>query len=475
MTAGKAWTGLQTPRSTALAALALLWLGARIAAFLDLPYAGLYAVLDLALLPVVATVILVRLLAARRQPPQPAAGRAARNAGAGQPRCSTCPCSGLLELPARVRALVRGTRTDRAGRMRHGRPRGPGIHDECHCRAASSSRVRRWTRPSWRASVLALACPGYSCPRRWPLRRCWHVAAVPAEQRACWRWKPLAAPAANPSCGSCIWPTPGFRSASCCWPWRSSAGSHLSAGIHALAVGATGGLIIGMVTRTARGHTGRPLLASPLEVGGLQRWSCWRPRCAYAVPHGRAPVAAVASALAAASCVVVAGLRAVPGHRYTPWLLQRAARRQGWLNRRASVPQRSGRVASRQRRIRHLNHANLTDTMTTVLANALSTSAASSRASAMHVDLRAASTPCSRRRARCCWSTTTIPARCVTSCRSAPRAGFDWTYLAIWTRTCGASQIRKTAVRQRGRPGFRLAAARAVPAAVDDPGTLPQQ
>ena len=40
----------------------------------------------------------------------------------------------------------------------------------------------------------------------------------------------------------------------------------VSAGIHALAVGATGGLIIGMITRTARGHTGRPLQASRLEV-----------------------------------------------------------------------------------------------------------------------------------------------------------------------------------------------------------------
>jgi uncharacterized protein involved in response to NO len=39
-----------------------------------------------------------------------------------------------------------------------------------------------------------------------------------------------------------------------------------SAGVHALAVGATGGLIIGMVTRTARGHTGRPLRAGRAEV-----------------------------------------------------------------------------------------------------------------------------------------------------------------------------------------------------------------
>jgi uncharacterized protein involved in response to NO len=40
----------------------------------------------------------------------------------------------------------------------------------------------------------------------------------------------------------------------------------VSAGIHALAVGATGGLIIGMITRTARGHTGRLLAVSRPEV-----------------------------------------------------------------------------------------------------------------------------------------------------------------------------------------------------------------
>jgi uncharacterized protein involved in response to NO len=39
-----------------------------------------------------------------------------------------------------------------------------------------------------------------------------------------------------------------------------------SAGVHALAVGMTGGLIIGMMTRTARGHTGRPIAASKAEV-----------------------------------------------------------------------------------------------------------------------------------------------------------------------------------------------------------------
>ncbi|KAI5914369.1 NnrS family protein [Thauera sp. 2A1] len=39
-----------------------------------------------------------------------------------------------------------------------------------------------------------------------------------------------------------------------------------SAGIHALAIGSTGGLIIGMITRTALGHTGRMLTAGPVET-----------------------------------------------------------------------------------------------------------------------------------------------------------------------------------------------------------------
>ena len=39
-----------------------------------------------------------------------------------------------------------------------------------------------------------------------------------------------------------------------------------SAAIHALTIGAIGGLVIGMITRTARGHTGRPLVASRIDV-----------------------------------------------------------------------------------------------------------------------------------------------------------------------------------------------------------------
>jgi uncharacterized protein involved in response to NO len=40
----------------------------------------------------------------------------------------------------------------------------------------------------------------------------------------------------------------------------------VSTGVHALAVGGMGGIIIGMITRTARGHTGRPLQVTQAEV-----------------------------------------------------------------------------------------------------------------------------------------------------------------------------------------------------------------
>jgi len=56
LTAGKSWTGLPTPRGAALGALAMLWLAARVAAF-GAPHL-VYAVLDLALLPIVAVVFL---------------------------------------------------------------------------------------------------------------------------------------------------------------------------------------------------------------------------------------------------------------------------------------------------------------------------------------------------------------------------------------------------------------------------------
>ena len=62
LTAGKAWTGLATPRGATLAVMAGLWLAARLSA-VGSPYA-VYAVLDVVLLPWVAFVLIRVLLKA---------------------------------------------------------------------------------------------------------------------------------------------------------------------------------------------------------------------------------------------------------------------------------------------------------------------------------------------------------------------------------------------------------------------------
>jgi uncharacterized protein involved in response to NO len=80
-----------------------------------------------------------------------------------------------------------------------------------------------------------------------------------------WHWQPLrtrARPILWVLHAAYAWLPVGFLLLA----WAQLGGVAASAGIHALAVGATAGLIVGMVTRTARGHTGRPLKVSRLEV-----------------------------------------------------------------------------------------------------------------------------------------------------------------------------------------------------------------
>ena len=90
------------------------------------------------------------------------------------------------------------------------------------------------------------------------------AAALLHAQRL-WRWQPLrtrARPILWVLHAAYAWLPVGFLLLA----WAQLGGVAASAGIHALAVGATAGLIVGMVTRTARGHTGRPLKVSRLEV-----------------------------------------------------------------------------------------------------------------------------------------------------------------------------------------------------------------
>jgi uncharacterized protein involved in response to NO len=131
-----------------------------------------------------------------------------------------------------------------------------------------------------------------------------------------WHWQPLrtrARPILWVLHAAYAWLPIGFLLLA----WAQVGGVAASAGIHALAVGATAGLIVGMVTRTARGHTGRPLKVSRLEVA------------AYLLVAGaavaRVLLPLVAPAHTADWLVVAAAAWAVAFALYlwvfTPWLL----------------------------------------------------------------------------------------------------------------------------------------------------------
>ena len=257
LTAAKAWTGLMTARGPVLAALVLLWLAARVAALLG-PY-GLYAALDLALLPLVAAILVRVLLKARNYRNLPLALMLALLALANL--LFHLGVMGLLALPTitplyGALALIVLIECVMGGRVIPAFTTAvtPGLKlvvsavREWFTLAATALGLLLWllAAPSVLAgSVLALAS-GLQLHRLLNWR-----SIVTARRPILWI---LHAAYAWIAVGLALLALAQFGLV-----------SH-SAGVHALAVGATGGLIIGMVTRTARGHTGRPLVVSRPEV-----------------------------------------------------------------------------------------------------------------------------------------------------------------------------------------------------------------
>ena len=257
MTAVKAWTGLATPRGWPLAALALLWLSARIAA-VTAPYA-VFAVLDTLLLPIVALVLIRLLLRAGNTRNLPLAALLLLLGAAN----ATFHLSvlGLLDLaPTRALhaalAVIVMVECVMAGRVI------PGF-------SMSAIPGLRITALLWlERSALALTGVGlllwvFAAPG-WIASLALGLAAAAHVWRQ-WRWKPLLTrqrPILWILHLSYAWIPVGLG-------LLALAQINLlavSLGLHALAVGTTGGLIIGMITRTARGHTGRTLQATPAEV-----------------------------------------------------------------------------------------------------------------------------------------------------------------------------------------------------------------
>jgi uncharacterized protein involved in response to NO len=257
MTAGKAWTGLATPRGPALGALALLWLSARIAAMVG-PYA-VYAVLDLALLPIVAIVLARLVLRARNHRNLPLVGMlsllACANVGFHLAVMEVLQVSALAPLYAGL-ALITLIECVMAGRVI------PGF-------TMSATPGLKLVSTAW-VEWLTLGCTGLGlalwviAPPNGVTMGVLALAAVLHIYRSV-RWRPWVArsrPILWILHASYVWLAVGLGLlAAAQLGWVA-----VSAGVHALAVGATGGLIIGMVTRTARGHTGRVLVVSRAEV-----------------------------------------------------------------------------------------------------------------------------------------------------------------------------------------------------------------
>jgi len=257
LTAGKAWTGLATPRGATLAAMAGLWLAARLSAVWA-PYA-VYAVLDAALLPWVAVVLVHVLLKAGNRRNLPLGAilllLATANLSFHAAMLGWLPLDPLRALHAGL-ALVVLVVCVIAGRVIPGFTMSalPGQNLKVPkglqrgALAATALSLLAWVllpaNPVTAAGLALSALLHAACLWHW---RPWRTRARPMlwVLHAAYAWLPV-----------------GFLLLA----WAQAGGVADSLGVHALAVGAIAGLVIGMVTRTARGHTGRALKASRLEV-----------------------------------------------------------------------------------------------------------------------------------------------------------------------------------------------------------------
>ena len=312
LTAVKAWTGLATPRGTALGALFVLWLAARIAALTG-PY-GVYAALDVALLPAVAVILLRVLILAKNRRNLPLIGVLLLLGGANA--AFHLSVLGIIDI-APLQPLYAGLamivmiESVMAGRVVPAFTMSvtPGL----------TIKIARWSELTTLAvTALALALWVLLPPGPVTLVACALAAVLHAVRLAQWHpWVTFKQPILWILHLSYAWIIVGFvMLALAQLGWVA-----VSPAVHALAIGATGGLIIGMLTRTARGHTGRPLQVSGTEVlayGLVMGAALLRVLVPVATPQWYATalvVAALAWALAFAIYLVM----------YTPWLLQTRA------------------------------------------------------------------------------------------------------------------------------------------------------
>lgn len=312
LTAVKAWTGLPTPRGALLGVLAALWLVARLAA-LGAPYA-VYAALDMLLLPIAGVLLLRVLVRAGNRRNLPLIGILLLLALANLAfHLSVLGVIGLSPVQALYAglALIVMIECVMAGRVvpAFTTSVNPGLKIQ----------IARWQEMTTLAvtgvALLLWVCapPGIVGAMALALAGVLHAVRMA-------QWHPhttLGRPILWILHASYAWiPVGLILLALAQLGWVA-----VSLGVHALAVGATGGLIIGMLTRTARGHTGRPLQASRAEVLAyalVMGAALVRVFFPIVWPQGYGPTLIAA----AAAWSVAFGIYLV---LFTPWLLQTRA------------------------------------------------------------------------------------------------------------------------------------------------------
>jgi len=309
LTAGKAWTGLGTPRGAFLGALAALWVSARVAAVVA-PY-PVYAALDLLLLPLVAAVLVNVLLRAGN--------------------CRNLPLVGILVLLS-VANLVFHLAMTGIIALSPLAPLHAGLALVVLIECVMGGRVipaftmsatpglKIVARPALEKAALgatALALALWVAAPPGVLTALVFASAAVLQVARQWHWRPWVTrkrPILWILHAAYAWLAVGLLLLALAQlGWVGT-----SAGIHALAVGTTGGLIIGMVTRTARGHTGRPLQVSKAEVTAyalVMAAATLRVLVPLAAPGWLVPSLVLAAAAWCSAFVVYLFV-------YTPWLLQ---------------------------------------------------------------------------------------------------------------------------------------------------------
>jgi uncharacterized protein involved in response to NO len=256
-TAGRNWTGLPTPTGLPLALLAALWLAGRLA--MATGGGAWMAAIDFAFLPL-AAIAIARVLWRAKSRRQYfvvliLSLLSLTNLAFHLGRLGLLGVDPLAALHTALGVIVL-LETTIAGRVV------PSFT------ASAIKGVAQWQRP-W-LNLAALAVTGLAllvwatCPEsRWGAPISLTAALLQAPR--CLGWNPWASrriPLLWILHLSHFWiPVGLLLLAAAQWGWLPR-----SAGIHALTIGATGGLIIGMITRTALGHTGRLLMTGRIET-----------------------------------------------------------------------------------------------------------------------------------------------------------------------------------------------------------------